>query len=136
MKSFLKTSYPQGLFHIWLLIFRVLISIFMLTHGMGKFKLLLDGGAENFIDPLGVGPVFSLYLVVFAEVFCSVLIILGLATRFAVIPLIITMAVAAFIFHGADPFAAKEMGLLYMLFYVGILITGPGKYAVDKLIAK
>ncbi|MDD3876748.1 MAG: DoxX family protein [Bacteroidales bacterium] len=136
MKSLFKTTYPQGIFHVWLLIFRVAISIFMITHGYGKLKLLLSGGGENFLDPIGVGPVMSLYMVVFAEFVCSIFLILGLATRFVVIPLIVTMAVAAFVFHGADPFAAKELSLIYLIFYITLLITGGGKFSIDHYIKK
>jgi len=135
MKKLFKTSYPQSLFQIWLLVFRVSIGLFMLSHGIPKLKLLLSDNI-SFIDPIGIGATASLFLVVFAEVLCSILIILGLATRFATIPLLITMLVAAFIFHGGDPFGAKELGLMYLLSYTTLLITGGGKISVDYFIGK
>ena len=42
------------------------------------------------------------------------------------------MLVAAFIVHGADPFAKKEKALLYAICFLVIAITGAGKYSIDK----
>lgn len=107
----------------------------MLTHGFPKLMKVIDGNMQ-FGDPLGIGAGPSLVLAAFAEAICSILIILGLATRLAVIPLIITMATAAFIVHANDPFSSQEMPLLYLLIYVTLMVTGPGKYAVDQAIGK
>lgn len=69
----------------------------------------------------------GLSLIIFAEFFCSIALILGLFTRLATIPLIIGMGVAAFVAHGADPFSVKEMSLLYLGIYVTLLLTGSEK---------
>ena len=119
-----------------LLILRIGISAFMLTHGIPKLQGLLAGGELKFGDPIGIGVAPSLYLAIFAEVGCSVLLILGLGTRLAAIPLIITMLVAAFIVHAQDDFGTKEMSLHYLLVYVFLLFTGPGKYSIDSLIGR
>jgi putative oxidoreductase len=108
----------------------------MITHGLPKLTKLLDEGDIQFGDPLGIGAALSLVLVVFAEFFCSILIGIGLGTRLATIPLMITMAVAAFISHAPDPFRRKEMALLYLLIYILLLIVGSGKYSVDQIISK
>ena len=134
MKAIFTTKHY--LVDLALLIFRVSTGLLMLTrHGWGK----LSGYGERmdtFSDPLGVGPPASLGLAVFAEFFCSLLIVLGLGTRLATIPLIITMLVAAFIIHGDDPFAKKEMALLYLVSFLLLFFSGPGKYSVDRLIEK
>lgn len=83
---------------------------------------------------LGFGREISLVLAVFAEFFCSILVILGFATRFALFPLIITMLVAIFIAHGDDPFHVKEHALLFLFPYLSLLILGAGKYSLDYLI--
>ena len=119
-----------------LLFLRVSIGIFMLTHVTSKLITLREGGAISFADPIGIGPVASLALAVFAEVFCSLLLIFGIATRFAVIPLLITMLVAVLIVHSADVFGVKEMALLYFIVYTTIAITGAGKFSVDNLVYK
>ena len=108
----------------------------MLTHGWPKLTRLIEGGEITFPDPLGIGSFASLFLAMLAEVLGSVLVMLGLATRLAAISLIFTMAVAVFIHHADDPFARKELGLMYLLIYIVILIMGSGKYALDRFIRK
>lgn len=114
-----------------LLIMRVLFGIALITHGWPKFMNVIQGNFQ-FGNPIGLGPEISLILSAFAEFICSVLIILGLATRVATIPIIINMLVAYFIVHSADDFATKEKALLFLAAFVTLFFTGPGKYAVDK----
>lgn len=129
MKVF-STSVNQQFSGIWLFALRVVTSAFMLTHGYPKFLKLLSGDTA-FGDPLGIGPTLSLVLTVFAEFFCSVFLMLGLAARLSTIPLIITMATAAFVVHADDPLGKQEFPILYLLIYVTILVFGPGKFAID-----
>lgn len=119
-----------------LLIIRLSIATLMIFHGLPKLNKLLAGGEIQFPDPLGVGTSVSLGLAIFAEIICSLLISIGLATRLALIPLIITMFVAIFVVHAADPIDVKEMAILYLLFYLLLFITGSGKFSVDQLISK
>lgn len=121
--------------NIGLLILRLAAGGLMLVHGIPKLQQLLSGNF-SFVDPLGVGEATTLILAVFAEVICSVLIILGAATRLATIPLIATMAVAAFIVHSADPFQQKEMALLYLVLYITILVFGGGKFSLGKYLRR
>lgn len=118
-----------------LLILRIVFGGGMLVgHGWGKLMTFSDR-ADSFPDPLGIGSFMSLLGAVLAEVVFAALVTAGLLTRAALIPLIFTMAVAAFLIHGGDPLfgpgPAKEMALLYMFGYIVILIGGPGKYSVD-----
>jgi len=108
----------------------------MIRHGLPKLSKLLAGGEIQFGNPIGLGPTISLILAVFSEFICSILVGIGLGTRLASIPLLITMAVAAFVSHGPDPFARKELAILYMLFYILLLITGSGKYSIDYLLTR
>jgi len=119
-----------------LLLVRLIVGAFMLTHGWGKFLKLIGDGTITFADPLGLGETTSLVLTVFAEVFCSILITLGLTTRFAAIPSLITMLVAAFIVHANDGFGKQELALLYGTIYLVIAVLGAGKYSLDYLIFK
>lgn len=115
---------------------RLVFGLSMLfAHGFGKLERLIDGQTE-FYDFIGIGPLPSLILTVFAEFLCAGLVALGLFTRLSTIPLIITMAVAVFMVHAEDPFGKQEMGLLYLTGYLAILLTGPGKYSLDKLLLK
>lgn len=126
----LTTSRPIS-YDLGLLILRVVMGAAMITHGWPKFQKVLAGNFQ-FGDPVGIGPEASLILAVFAELICSILLIIGAATRFATIPLIVTMAVAFFVVHGADDFGTKEKALLYLAGFVALFLTGPGKYGVDK----
>lgn len=118
-----------------LLIVRIGIAALMLTHGIPKLGKLFSGEQVMFPDVLGMGSNTSLALAVFAEFLCSIFILAGLGTRMAVIPLIITMLVAVFIIHFADPFSKKEIGLLFLLVYIFLLNAGSGKYSIDRLIS-
>ncbi len=114
------------------LLLRIVFGGFMVfSHGWGKMMKLFTGDPNQFADPIGLGASTSLGLTVFSEVFCGLMILVGLFTRYATIPLIITMLVAAFIIHGADPFGKKEMALIYLLGYISIYLLGPGKYSAD-----
>lgn len=126
---FRSVASPAAL-HGWLLVLRIAVVGTMLTHGIPKLQSILAGNWE-FGDPLGLGAELSLALTVFAEVGCSLLLLIGLFTRFATIPLLFTMLVAFFIVHGADEFGKKELPLLYALIYTTLFFTGPGKYSVD-----
>jgi len=128
-------NYPKNI-DFALLFLRLAIGIFMLTHGVGKFQKLSGDGPVQFADPLGIGATASLALAVFAEVLCSILLILGIITRPAALALIINMSVAAFIAHAGDAFRVREMALLYLAVYIVIAIAGAGKYSIDHCIDK
>lgn len=134
MNKFLKTEFDSTQVDVVLLILRIGVASLMLTHGIPKLQMLFGGGEIQFPGLMGLSPAISLGLAVFAEVLCSVLIFIGLGTRFASIPLIITMLVAVFMIHGNDPFANQEPGLLYLLLYIPLLILGSGKFSVDRFL--
>jgi putative oxidoreductase len=116
-----------------LLLLRVTSGAFMLfAHGLPKLNRLFSSGEITFSDPLGIGTVPSLVLAVFSEFFCSILLIIGAFTRVSLIPLIITMFVAAFIHHAGDPFLQIEKALLFLLIFVVLFLTGPGKFALGR----
>lgn len=119
-----------------LLIVRIVVGGLMLTHGIQKYYMLMKGGPIQFADPIYLGPGPSLVLAVFAELVCSALLIIGFATRIVVLPLIITMAVAVFVVHGHQGLETQELPILYLLIYVVLLITGSGKYSVDRIIPR
>jgi putative oxidoreductase len=112
---------------------RIGASALIMTHGFPKLVRVLDGDF-SFGDPIGIGEAPSLILVAFAEFVCAVFVLIGLGTRFALIPLIITMLVAVFIAHAGDPFGRKELGLFFLISFVVLFLTGPGKYSLDQKI--
>lgn len=110
---------------------RIGASVLIMTHGFPKFLRILDGDF-SFGDPIGIGEAPSLFLVAFAEFICAVLVLIGLGTRVALIPLIINMCVVVFVAHAGDPFGRKELGLFFLISFVVLFLTGPGKYSLDK----
>jgi putative oxidoreductase len=121
--------------NIALLVLRLWIGLEMLLlHGVDKFanfKTL----APTFPDPLGVGHTASLALAVFAEVFVSALIVLGLFTRLGALVLIIDMTVAFVFVHklALSGEHGGELAFLYLLAYVVLFVAGPGRISADKI---
>jgi putative oxidoreductase len=85
---------------------------------------------------LGIGSTMSLALVVFAEFFCSLFLILGLFTRLATIPLVIATCVMIFKAHKGDIFGDGEHAALYLIGYIVLLLVGPGRVSVDSMAGK
>ena len=134
MNKILKTEIDSTQVDIVLLILRLGVAALMLTHGLPKLQMLLAGGEVQFPGVMDLSPAISLSLAVFAEVIASIFILFGLGTRLAAIPLIITMMVAVFMVHANDPFALKELGLLYIFLLIPLLILGSGKFSLDAVI--
>lgn len=121
---------------IALLFLRLTSGGIMLTHGLPKLMKFFSDVPIKFADPLGVGIVASLTLAVFSEVICAVALMIGFKTRFAALSLAITMVVAAFVVHLADPFGRKEKAIMYLCIYIGLVISGGGGLSVDRLMKK
>ncbi|MBB5639119.1 putative oxidoreductase [Pedobacter cryoconitis] len=136
MNRLFNTNYNHSGLDFVLLILRIGIAGLMLSHGIGKLEMLLAGGEIKFMDPIGLGDTATLALAVFAEVVCSVLVLLGLALRLAVIPLIVTMLVAIFIAHGNDGLKEKELAIHYLLTYIVLIFAGGGRFSIDSIISR
>jgi putative oxidoreductase len=126
---------------IGLLVLRLGGGGFMLAHGWGKLQMLMAGEFEKFGDPIGLGNTLSLVLIVLAEVVCSMLVIIGLGTRFAAAPVVFAMGVAAFVVHANDPWtmgagASKEPALLFLSMFLTLIFTGAGGFSVDRWICR
>lgn len=127
--TFLPASRRAALQDAGLLVLRVAASGMMAVHGWEKLTNFSERSSQ-FPDPLGIGSAASLALATFAELFCSILVALGLATRLALTQLIATMFVAAFVVKGG------ELAVLFFVVYVALILTGPGRVSIDHLITK
>lgn len=127
--SFIPRSTDFGL-----LVLRVSLGLSMLLlHG--KMKLMgFSALAPKFEGIYGLPGNVNLGLAVFAEVACSVLLVLGLLTRFAALLLTITMATAFFLKHGMALSGANsgELALLYLIGYVTLFFAGAGRISMDR----
>lgn len=115
-----------------LLLLRIFAGLFMMLHGIPKLTRFSEMSGQ-FADPFGLGTTLTLILVIFAEVFCAALVIVGAFTRIALIPLIINMSVIALVVHGADGFGRKELPFMFLLAWIVLFLTGPGRYSLDNL---
>ena len=137
MKSFLKKICSPGDTNkyesVGLIFMRLFLGgVMLLQHGIPK----IQKGPDALPNPFDVNPTFNGILIIFAEVICAGLILIGLGTRVAASVLFICMAVAFFIFHSDDPFKVKEMAFIYMMGYIALIFTGAGSLSVDKYIGK
>lgn len=132
----MDSAKEETLNNVGKLLLRLSSGGFMLTHGYPKM-MAWSAKSATFPDPLGVGSATSLALAIFAEFFCALAVMVGALTRPATIPLIVTMGVAAFVIHGADPWGKQEKAVLYLAMYLVVLVVGPGEYSVDaKVLGK
>lgn len=112
-----------------------LSAALMLLHGWPKMMNFSEKSAA-FADPVGIGMTGSLALTVFAEVFCTAFVVVGLFTRAATIPLIMCMGIAAFVVHSGDGLGDREAALGYLLLYVAIFFLGGGRFSADNYLRK
>lgn len=122
-----KWAVDLGLF-----ILRAGTGLLLVPHGLQKLSAFGEKSAV-FYNFLNLGGPVSMALTIFAELICSILLILGLGTRLIIIPLILTMVVVVFIINGQSTLGDKESGLLYLIPFVVILFTGPGRISLDQL---
>jgi putative oxidoreductase len=135
MKKLFSIKYSDNGIAFATFVLRLALGGLVIPHGYSKL-ISFAAKSSTFADPFHIGHPTSMALAIFAEFFCGVFILLGFFTRFACIPLIISMAVAVFYAHKGDFFGQGETATLYMFGYVALLFTGPGKFSLDKLIGK
>lgn len=135
MSKFLSTKYSAGAFNLGMLILRVVLGLLIASHGYAKL-VKFSSLRYKFMNFMHLGSTTSLSLVIFAEFFCSIFLILGLFTRFASVFIIIVMSVVVFVASHGNIFAQGERGAIYLAAAIMILLCGPGKISVDGMIGK
>lgn len=135
MKKLLSTKYSAGAFNTAMLVLRLGFGVLMMMHGYDKLVNFAKY-QNDFMNFLGIGSTMSLALVVFADFFCSLFLILGLFTRLAAITLIIATVVMVFKAHKGEVFGDGEHAALYLIGYIVLFFIGPGRWSVDSLIGK
>jgi len=119
-----------------LLIFRASGAFLALGHGWGKVHAGFTASKWGFVDSVrGLGfpmPEVFAWGASIAELAGGLALALGIYTRFSALAVAGTMFVAAFMAHGGDPFAKKEMALLYLAVSLGLVFTGGGKLTADS----
>ena len=115
-----------------ILALRLFFGILFFSHGLDK---MINFNELSYAYPsvLGFGSYMTLMLSIFSEFACSIFLIAGLLVRITVIPMIAAMAVAFFDIHDGM-FPEGELSLIYLVLFVILYITGPGRYSFDYLI--
>ncbi|MBE6288402.1 MAG: DoxX family protein [Mediterranea massiliensis] len=124
----------ERLFSFFLLILRVVVGVMFMMHGFDKL-INMTVYSDNFLDPLYMGPQWSLVAAMFAELFCSAAFVLGLLYRLSMIPMILVMLVAFFGVHGGS-MAEGELAFVYLVVFLIMYAAGPGRYSLDYMIWK
>lgn len=121
-----------GLLALRLLVF---VPVF-LKHGTEKL-FTFHTMSQNFLNPIGIGPVPTLVIALIADSLCSLLIVAGLGTRWAALYSFCNLSVAwaiphhfALLVHSSTG-AAGEALFAYMSACVVLFISGPGKFSLD-----
>lgn len=130
-KENLQSSHTHAIAYVLL---RVSIGILLTINGYNTWQALADSSIQDFPDPIGVGSEFSFYLVIFAELICGLAIALGLLTRLASLPVMMTFIVAVFLIHGNDPFDVKQPAILYLIASLYFIVKGSGLFSLDRYI--
>lgn len=135
VKIFNNAPMSESMSSISILLFRVFAGAIMLPYGFRKianFDLLT---LDFFGDPIGIGMLPSLLLNIFAQILCSLTLILGLFSRLSAFILAFDMAVASF-YHAQDDLATFSLPLVFFAMYLYLTISGGGCYSLDSLIFK
>jgi putative oxidoreductase len=133
MKRLLSTGYTDTAFNIATFLLRVSLAFFMcLDHGVPKLVHFSEW-QHSFYDPFHIGNRWSLVLSIVAEVFASMLLILGLFSRIAALILAFEMAVVIFLYHRGRPIGSYEDAILFFSGFICILLIGPGKLSADGM---
>ncbi|MEM6885145.1 MAG: DoxX family protein [Verrucomicrobiota bacterium] len=113
---------------------RVIIgSCMAYLHGLSKVPP--SEGFVGFVAELGFPmPQFFAWCAGFAELICGILLALGFATRTSAAFILFTMCVAIFLAKSGEPLAEREMAILYAAALLPFVVSGSGRYAIDRLI--
>ena len=131
--NFLFPQYLKGKGVSFLLLFiRLFFGVLFFLHGLDKLTNF-NALSENYPSVMGLGSYTTLMISIFCEFACSMFLMVGLVTRVVLIPMIVAMGVAFFDIHdGMMP--EGELALIFMIVFVVLFMTGPGRYSVDYLI--
>ncbi len=133
LKKFLSPTLIDRKLNVSLLILRAFAAIVMIPHGYQKL-LHYSENASEFMNFMGLGGEISYALIICAEFSCAILLLVGLFTRFASIPLIIAMAVAVCKAHNCEIFGDGQTAFLFLTCFLTVMIAGPGKYSIDAFL--
>lgn len=134
MNRFLQLSFLPRNYDFALLVLRVWLGFdLFFRHGVEKIAHFSQMSA-HFPDPVHIGPRLSLAFALLSDGICSLLVVLGLATRLAALIIVINLAVAfALVHHFAlSGRGSGELPFVFLGGFLAVLIAGPGRFSVDR----
>lgn len=124
--------FPTRSLALGLLFMRVSAALLMFKlHGLPKL-LNWSNELQNIDDPLGLGPHITLLAALFAQILCPLLIILGIATRLACVPILFLLLVALLVVHPDWSLEQGQFGWLFIVLFASIALTGPGPWVIKQ----
>jgi len=125
---------PDGLWEAGAVILRVVAGLIIFKYGLEIFSGDKMKGYTDWLTDLGFpAPGFMAYTGKLCELIGGMLMALGLFTRLAAIPLLITMSVIGFVM-GEPELLAADGSILLLLIFLHFLLVGPGKLSLDHIL--
>ncbi|OLL29251.1 LysR family transcriptional regulator [Burkholderia sp. SRS-W-2-2016] len=113
-----------------LLFLRVSASLLVLiVHGLPKL-LHVHAQLSAIEDPLHLGAAFTLGFAIFAEVVCPLLMIAGVFTRLAALPILVVCVVALALVHPDWSIEQGQFAWMLLILFGTVAIGGAGRYRV------
>ncbi|MBD0254979.1 MAG: DoxX family protein [Cytophagales bacterium] len=135
MKRLLQIINPrpsQRLLDLGLLLFRLLAGFALLrVHGWEKIANY-EEEVRSIPDPFGLGGEVNVAIAIFSDVFCGLLVMVGLFTRLASLSVLSTTLVGLLFVHINDPWHGRDVPMVYSIMFLVIMLLGPGKYSLDN----
>lgn len=123
-----------GTIDLGLLVLRIWAGLLLFfQHGLGKVTHFSQM-SSHFPNPIHIGPLPSLLYAILSDAICSLLVAVGLGTRFAALIIAINLGVAFTLVHHMklSPGPGNgELPLLFIGIFVALVITGAGRYSLD-----
>jgi putative oxidoreductase len=115
-----------------LLFLRVTASVLvLLVHGLPK-ALHYTSQLDAIEDPLHFGKTLTLGFAIFAEVVCPLLMIAGIATRFAALPIVLVCVIALGLVHREWTVDQGQFAWMLLILFGTIAIGGAGRYRIAR----
>lgn len=134
MKNIFKVFKSTNAYSVAILLLRAAVGVALVYHGLNKIKNPFGWmGADSEI------PGILQALAAISEFVGGMFLVVGLLTPLCSVGILCTMGFAVYrhaIIKG-DPFVGKpsyELALVYFLVMVMLLLTGPGKFSLDRAI--